>query len=52
MGDNNTGGSGGNGGPIIPLATPIPPKNNSVIPVAIAAFVEALVGAAVGTQLG
>ncbi len=49
MGDNNTGGSGG---PIIPLAAPIPPKNNSVIPVAIAAFIGALVGAAVGAQLG
>ncbi len=38
--------------PIIPLAAPLPPKNNSVIPVAIAAFVGALAGAVVGSQLG
>ncbi len=49
MGENNQ--SGGGNDPI-PFSAPLPTeKKNSVIPVAIAAFVGALAGAVVGAQL-
>lgn len=55
MGDNNS----TQGDTPIPFAAPIPDKRspegggkNNLIPVAIAAFVGALAGAVVGSQLG
>jgi len=50
MGDH-TGQGGGRGDDPIPFAG-LPEPKNKVAPVAIAAFVGALIGAVVGVQLG
>ena len=47
MGNN----AGGQGDDPIPFAAPLPQKKTSTLPVAIAAFIGALAGAIVGSQL-
>lgn len=47
---NNTGSNDSD--EIIPLAAPLPPKQNSTLPVLVAAFIGGLAGAVVGTLIG